>query len=210
MTNEFLLNCLKKMYPDARCELDFTSDFSLLCAILLSAQTTDKQVNKITPSLFAKYPDAICMKNASLTDLEEIIRPLGLAKSKSKYLLNLATSLVEKFDGKVPTSVSDLETLPGVGHKTACVFMAEFYGEPHVAVDTHVRRVSNRLGLVKTDDVLKIEKELEKRFDKKDYISLHLGLLFLGRYRCKSKAPNCMDCLLKNECEEYKNANKDE
>ncbi len=208
MKPEELIKVLYEMFPDARCELDFTDDFSLLCAILLSAQTTDKQVNKITPILFQRFSTPKLMMKASLNELEDIIRPLGLAKNKSKYLSNLATSIELEFDGKVPNDVKILETLPGVGHKTACVFMAEYYNEPHIAVDTHVQRVSNRLGLVDSDNVLKTEKELERIFKKEDYIKAHLGLLFLGRYLCKSKNPGCDKCGLKDFCKFGKNYEK--
>lgn len=202
MNREFLLEQLNLMYPDARCELDYTTPFSLLAAIMLSAQTTDKQVNKFTPLLFAKYKTIKSLANANQEDVETIIKPLGLAKNKSKYLKNLATIIHEKYHDIVPTNVKVLETLPGIGHKTACVFMAEYYNEPHVAVDTHVKRVSNRLGLVDSDDVLAIEHALEAYFKKEDYIKAHLGLLFLGRYLCKSKNPSCDKCLLKHECKE--------
>lgn len=205
MSPKELIDKLYQMHPDARCELEYQDDFTLLAAILLSAQTTDKQVNKITPSLFANYPTAEALSNACYDDVVAIIRPLGLAKNKAKYLISLAKAISDEYDGKVPRSVDELERLPGVGHKTASVFMAEFYGEPHVAVDTHVLRVSNRLGLATSDDVKKVERCLEEYFDREDYIKAHLGLLFLGRYTCKSQNPDCQSCLLKEICKEYKN-----
>ena len=193
---------LRNMFPNASCELNYSNDYTLLIAIILSAQTTDKQVNKITPALFNKYPDVYSLKDADISDVIEIIKPLGLAKNKSRYITKLAEILALK-GGIIPKNIKELEKLPGVGHKTACVFMSEYYKEPHIAVDTHVFRVSNRLGIVDAKTVTETEKGLEKLFDKDEYIDTHLRLLFLGRYICKSIKPLCEKCNLKECCKEW-------
>lgn len=198
-----LLDSIYKMYPDASCSLDYTDAFTLLCAIMLSAQTTDKHVNQITPKLFLKYKTPECMAAASMDDIIEIIKPLGLAKSKAKYLIELSKMIVNKYDSVIPKDIKELETLPGVGHKTASVYLSEIYHEPHIAVDTHVFRVSNRLGIASASNVTKTEKDLMDYFEEEDYIKAHHGLLFLGRYCCLSKNPKCNECDLKIYCKEW-------
>ena len=200
MKKEYILESLKEMIPNPKCELDYNSDYTLLIAILLSAQTLDKNVNKITPILFNKYPTLIDLKNAQLEDLEQIIKPIGLSKNKSKSVKNLATILVDKYESKIPTSREILSTLPGVGNKTSGVFLVEYYNQNFIPVDTHVKRVSYRLGLVnEDDDVDKIEKELTSIFET-DLALLHQRLVLFGRYICKSKNPDCTNCKFNKKC----------
>ena len=200
MKKEYILESLKEMIPNPKCELDYNSDYTLLIAILLSAQTLDKNVNKITPILFNKYPTLVDLKNAQLEDLEQIIKPIGLSKSKSKSIKNLATILVDKYESEIPTSREVLSTLPGVGNKTSGVFLVEYYNQNFIPVDTHVKRVSYRLGLVnEDDDVDKIEKELTSIF-KTDLALLHQRLVLFGRYICKSKNPDCTNCKFNKKC----------
>ncbi len=186
------------MHPNARCELIYNNNFEFLIAVLLSSQTTDKHVNKITPILFNKFNSFEDIHEDNYDEIYEIIRPLGLAKNKTKNIIKLCSQLQEL--GSIPQSVRELEKLSGVGHKTACVYMMEIYKEPHIAVDTHVLRVSNRLGLSNSDNPLIVEKDLENRYEKDEYIKVHHSFLFLGRYTCKSINPSCNECLLNNMC----------
>lgn len=190
-----------KMYPNASCELNYNNPFELLIAVTLSAQTTDKAVNKVTAILFERYKTVIDLANASLLDLEEIIKPLGLSKTKSKYIKEIALKIHNDYSDLVPKDIEALKSLPGVGRKTANCVLAEAFKEPHIAVDTHVFRVSKRLGIVDEDSsFLECEKKLESLFDKKDWIKLHHTFLFLGRYTCKSQKPDCKNCLLNSGC----------
>lgn len=186
------------MYPNAKCELNYTSNFSFLVAVILSSQTKDINVNKITPILFKKYPTIESLSLASSSELEEIIRPLGLSKTKSINLIKLSKEILEL--GKIPDNIVDLQKLSGVGNKTACVYMQEIYKEPHIAVDTHLKRVSNRLGLSFEDNPIKIQSDLEKRYDKSLWINVHHTFLFLGRYTCLAKNPKCTECRLNDIC----------
>ena len=196
-----ILDKIYEMYPNAGCELIYHNQFEFLCAVLLSAQTTDKAVNKITPKLFEKYPDAFKMAKANQNDLIEILKPLGLAINKSKYLINLATDLVEKYSGEIPTERKDIESLSGVGRKTCNVYLAQIHQIPNIAVDTHVHRVTQRLGLVKEkSSVLETENQLKLIIDKNEWIKAHHAFLFLGRYTCKSKNPDCINCKLNEIC----------
>lgn len=188
------------LFPDAHCELQYFNDFSFLIAVLLSAQTTDKKVNVVTKELFVSYPDVKSLSGANLEDLIRILKPLGLANTKAKNIKKLATILLEKYDGNVPTTRNEIESLPGVGRKTCNVFLSEIYQIPNFAVDTHVLRVSNRLGLVDSNDVLEVEKELKAIFDEKDWIKLHHQFIFFGRYLCKAKNPECFRCPFKEIC----------
>ena len=197
-----ILDLIYEMFPNPHCELEYHDDFSFLCAVLLSAQTTDKAVNLVTKPLFLKYPTAYELSKANDNDLIPILKPIGLMKNKSKYLINLSKVLVEKYNGMVPHDFNELIKLPGVGRKTANVFLAEIDKRPAIAVDTHVNRVSFRLGLSSSvDNVLKTEEELEEKFSKADWIKVHYGLLFMGRYKCLSKNPKCDDCKLREICQ---------
>lgn len=201
MKNKEILDLIYKMFPNPHCELEYFDDFSFLCAVVLSAQTTDKAVNLVTKPLFLKYPTIFDIASSSEDELIPILRPIGLMKNKSHYLIKISKAIVEGYGGKVPHDFNELIKLPGVGRKTANVFLAEIDKRPAIAVDTHVNRVSYRLGLSSSiDNVLKTEHELEAGFDEKDWIKVHYGLLFMGRYKCLSKNPKCSDCNLKSIC----------
>ena len=201
MENKEILDLIYKMFPNPHCELEYFDDFSFLCAVVLSAQTTDKAVNLVTKPLFLKYPTVFDIASSSEDELIPILRPIGLMKNKSHYLIKISKAIVAGYGGKVPHDFNELIKLPGVGRKTANVFLAEIDKRPAIAVDTHVNRVSYRLGLSSSiDNVLKTEHELEAGFDEKDWIKVHYGLLFMGRYKCLSKNPKCSDCNLKSIC----------
>lgn len=205
---EFIQSYLDEILPDAKCSLDFANPFQCLCAVMLSAQTTDKSVNLVTPSLFDAYPDAKAMAVANPEDIESYIRSIGLYRNKAKNLVGLSKAIVERFDGKVPTKKELLVSLPGVGIKTANVVLAECYGVPAMAVDTHLSRVSKRLGLAnEKDEPVVIEKKLERRFPKDKWIKLHHQMIWFGRLKCKAISPECSDCKLSGFCKEFKKKN---
>ena len=194
---EKILNYLDELFPNAHCELTYHNHFELLIAIVLSAQTTDVKVNNVTPILFAKYPTPNELANANILDVVNILMPLGLANNKAKNIIATANILKDK---EIPTTREELVKLPGVGRKTANVFLAEGLKVNAFAVDTHVSRVANRLQLSKSDDPLVIEKDLTNYFDGEDWIKLHHQFIFFGRYFCKAKNPNCKECKLKEHC----------
>ncbi len=203
-----VINYLDELIPDARCELNYTKDYELLMAVMLSAQTTDKRVNMVTKDLFSKYPSLEDIKNADLKDLESIIRPIGTYTKKAKNLKEIATKLLVEQNGIVPNDRVFLESLSGVGRKTTNVVLANLFNEPFIAVDTHVSRVSKRLGFAKeTDDPLKIEMKLNKKFPKNKLNRLHHQLVLFGRYYCKAQNPLCENCELKDICKYKKNRN---
>lgn len=188
------------LFPDPKCELNYNCDYELLMAIVLSAQTTDKRVNSVTSELFNKYDSLEKLSNASLDDLERILRPIGFRK-KASYIKEIASILHNEFNDSVPKDREVLMKFPGVGRKTINVFLSEFYGEAAIAVDTHVERVSKRLKLAyKNDDVLKVEKKLMKKFPCEEWGKIHLQLVLFGRYYCKAIKPLCDDCKLKDIC----------
>ena len=200
---DFYLENTIKMFPNAGCELIYHNPFEFLVAVSLSAQTTDKAVNKITAILFDKYKSIQSLANANYNDVYNIIKPLGLASNKTKNLINLSKEI--NLLGYIPNNIMDLTKLSGIGIKTANVYMAEIYKEPHIAVDTHVFRVSKRLGLINDNDNVSIcQYKLEKRYEKEYWIKVHHSFLFLGRYLCKSIKPNCKECLLKEKCKYFK------
>ena len=195
-----ILDYLDELFPDPKCELNYNKDYELLIAIMLSAQTTDKRVNEVTEILFNKYDNLIKLKEAKIKDIEEIIKPIGTYKKKSIFLHEIAKSLVDN-NCIVPNDRKFLENLPGVGRKTVNVFLSNIYNEPYIAVDTHVKRVSKRLGLAKqNDDVYKVEKKLEKKIPKEKRAKAHHQLVLFGRYHCKAMKPNCLNCKLKDIC----------
>ena len=198
-----ILNYLATLYPNAQCELTYHKDYELLIAIVLSAQTTDKSVNKVTPKLFQKYKTLKELSTSSLQEIEEIIREIGTYKKKSIFIKEIATKLVNDYQGKVPNNRKYLESLPGVGRKTTNVFLSEYYHIPALAVDTHVNRVSKRLGLAKKEDSIeKVEEKLKRKIPKKECIKTHHRFIFFGRYFCKAKNPNCQECKIKYLCSE--------
>lgn len=194
---------LDELFSDPKCELNYTKDYELLIAIMLSAQSTDKRVNSVTPILFEKYSSLNDLKNADITDLESIIRPVGSFRKKSLYIKGISRMLDEECNGVVPTDREYLESMPGIGRKTTNVFLSEFYNYPEIAVDTHVERVSKRLGLApKNSDVLKVERCLQRKFKKDLWSRRHLQLVLFGRYYCKAVKPECSNCKLKDLCKE--------
>ena len=202
MTNR-IEEYLDELLNEPKCELNYTKDYELLIAIMLSAQSTDKRVNSVTPILFEKYPSLSDLKNADISDLEDIIRPVGSFRKKSLYIKGIARMLDEECDGVVPTDREYLESMPGIGRKTTNVFLSEFYNYPAIAVDTHVERVSKRLGLCpKNSDVLKVERCLQRKFKKELWSRRHLQLVLFGRYHCKAVKPECGNCKLQDLCKE--------
>ena len=191
---------LEAMHPEAACALDHRSNYELLIAVVLSAQTTDVSVNKVTPALFEKYPTPYDLAQADPGDVAEIIKTIGLYKNKSVNIVKLAGKLTEDFEGEVPADFDKLVSLPGVGRKTANVIMAEAFGEPAIAVDTHVFRVSNRIGLTDAKDVDNTEEQLKKRLPKKQWIRAHHLLIFHGRKICHARKADCNSCGLNEIC----------
>ena len=196
-----ILDELKKEYPDAECALNHRNLYELLVAVSLSAQTTDKSVNETTPALFKKYPTPKKLSEANLKDVETIIKRIGMYKTKSKNIVGLANALVEKYDGEVPNEYDALVSLPGVGRKTANVVLSVGFGEQRIAVDTHVFRVSNRIGLVHEKDVLSTEESLMKTIPHDRWSESHHSLIFHGRNCCHARKPNCSECVINGLCE---------
>lgn len=199
-----ILDYLDELYPNPKCELEYTKDYELLIAIVMSAQTTDKRVNMVNKVLFKKYQSVKELSEASLEDIEKIIKPIGTYKKKAVFIKEIATKLINDNIKVIPNDREYLSTFPGVGRKTINVFLSVIYNEPLVAVDTHVNRVSKRLKLAKDgDDVLEVEKKLMKKIPKDKWNKVHHQLVFFGRYKCKSISPICTDCKLKDICKYY-------
>ena len=198
-----ILNTFDEMFPDARFVLNHSNNLELLVAVMLSAQTTDESVNKLTSHLFQKYKTVDDYANASLPELESDLHSIGLYRNKAKNIKAMAMALQARFNGVVPASHDALISLPGVGRKTANVVMAEGFGYPAIAVDTHVERISKRLGFAKPDDtVLTVEKKLMKTIPKNRWIKTHHQMIFFGRYHCKAMSPHCKECPLVDLCKE--------
>lgn len=195
-----ILDRLEEMHPEASCALDFGTRFQLLSAVMLSAQTTDVSVNKVTPMLFAKYPTAEAMAEADPLEVQEIIKTIGLYKNKSKNIVALSKMLVADFGGEVPGNFDDLVKLPGVGRKTANVVLAEGFGQARIAVDTHVFRVSNRIGLTCASTPDGVENTLMERLPEEQWTRAHHLLIFHGRKVCHARRPECGNCLLSGLC----------
>ncbi len=192
---------LDELFEKPKCELLYTNDYELLIAIVLSAQSTDKRVNLVTPILFKRYPSLRKLSNAPINDLETLLKPIGSYHKKAEYVKKIATILDTKYGGVVPTSRKKLEQFPGVGRKTVSVFLSEYYDIPAFAVDTHVERLSKRLKLAKTvDNVVEVEKKLKRIFPKEEWGKRHLQLVLFGRYYCKAVKPECEHCKLKEIC----------
>ena len=199
---EEIMKTLDLMFPDARCELIYHNSYELLVAIMLSAQTTDKAVNKVTPALFLEFPSIEALAQADYSSIENCIRSLGLFRNKAKNLKLMAHDVITHYNGEIPKDFNSLTSLPGVGRKTANVFLAEFYQIPRVPVDTHVERVTKRLGIVpKEASVFETEKKIMEVFPMDKWIKLHHQFIFLGRYVCKALNPNCCLCRLANICQ---------
>lgn len=197
---KFILDTLEKMYPDARCELEFGSPFELLVATILSAQCTDKRVNEVTRVLFADYNTPERFASLDYRELEQMIFSCGFYRNKARNIIDCSRKLLTDFGGKVPNDFDSLLSLPGVGRKTANVVMANAFGGDNIAVDTHVFRVSRRFGFSDGKTPFDVEKDLMALFDKSRYSFAHHLLIFHGRYRCKSQSPRCGECPLAGEC----------
>ncbi|GAB6637721.1 endonuclease III [Streptococcus uberis] len=201
-----IMAIIADMFPEAKGELEWEKPYQLLIAVILSAQTTDKAVNKVTPFLWAKYPNLEDLASANLTDVELILKSIGLYKTKARNIIKTAQILVDNYNGQVPKTHKELETLPGVGRKTANVVLGEVYAIPGIAVDTHVSRVAKRLNISSQDaDVKEIEADLMQKIPKKDWVISHHRLIFFGRYHCLAKNPKCGVCPLQTYCLYYKN-----
>ena len=196
-----ILSYLDELFPNPKCELNYNKDYELLIAICLSAQTTDKRVNKVTSILFNKYKTIENLANADISDIESIIRELGSYRKKSIYVKEIATKLLKDNILVIPNDREYLESFPGVGRKTVNVFLGMIYNEPTIAVDTHVERVSKRLGLAnKNANVLEVEKSLQKKIPKEKLVKTHHELVLFGRYYCKAVKPLCNNCKLVSIC----------
>lgn len=196
-----LLDYLDEILPTAKCELLYTKDYELVIAVMLSAQTTDKSVNAVTPILFKKYPTLDALYNAPLEDIEEIIKPIGLYKNKAKNLKGIVKDLKERFNSVVPSDKEQLMTLPGVGNKTAGVIRAEIFQIPDLPVDTHILRISKRLNLAKKDDEpIDVERKLKKIIPEERWIKSHHQLIHFGRYYCMARSPKCENCKISDMC----------
>lgn len=205
MSGEEIVYEIEKIFPNAQCELDHESTFQLLIAVVLSAQTTDASVNKVTPALFTRYPDPFSLAKADLEDVEGYIRTIGLYHSKAKNIIALSKDLVEKFDGVVPSTYKELQSLAGVGRKTANVVRSVAFDIPSFAVDTHVDRVSKRLGLAKVDDsVEKVEEKLKRKIPRALWNQAHHDFIFFGRYFCTARHPKCQECPFTRFCQNEK------
>jgi endonuclease-3 len=195
-----MMSKLCALYPDAHCELDFSSTFQLLTAVILSAQTTDVGVNKCTPSLFERFPNAKALAEADLNEVKELIRPTGYYNAKATNIQKCAQALVANFGGEVPQTLEELTTLPGVGRKTANVVLGVAYGKPGWTVDTHVQRLVRRLGFTPETDPVKIEFALQKVFPKQDWSKYSITLIWHGRRLCFARNPDCTNCPINNLC----------
>jgi endonuclease III len=195
-----VLEGLKLEYPDAKTELDYGTPFQLLIATILSAQATDKSVNAATPGLFKKYPTAKKLAKADLETVENLIRTIGLYRNKAKNIIATAVTLEQNFEGEVPNDFEAIQTLPGVGRKTANVVLSNAYGRPGIAVDTHVGRLARRLGFSKEDHPDKVEHDLEQLFPDSEWIFLHHALILHGRRICDARKPRCDACSLLEHC----------
>ena len=195
---------LDEEFANVGCELHYKKDYELLIAVMLSAQTTDVAVNSVTDFLFSKYDSLEKLNEASLEEIENIIKPIGLYKNKAKHLKNIVAALLNECDGVVPSDIKQLTKLPGVGNKTACVTRAEIFKIPEFPVDTHVLRISKRLSLcLPSDEPIDCEKKLKKTFDKENWIKLHHQFIHFGRVTCKAQNPLCEKCRIKEFCNKH-------
>ncbi|CUU45830.1 endonuclease III [Clostridium beijerinckii] len=203
-----IVDILKETYPDAKCELNYETPLQLLIATILSAQTTDKKVNEVTKDLFRDYPDLDSLLTLTNEELEERIKQIGLYRNKSKNLILMFNQLKEKFNGEVPKTMEEITSLAGAGRKTANVVLSNAFNMPSIAVDTHVFRVSNRLKLADSENVLEVEKQLQKELPKKEWTLMHHLLIFHGRRCCSARNPKCGECPIKDLCSYDNKTNK--
>lgn len=196
-----IIKRLQQEYPDAKIALKFNNAYELLVATILSAQSTDKKVNEITPELFKKYPDVYALASADIADVERIIKPTGFFRQKAKYIVNAARQIVERFDGRVPDTMEELTSLPGVARKTANIILANAFNKVEgIAVDTHVKRLANRLGLSSEKDPEKIERDLLAKIPRRYWYAVNYLLIEHGRAVCKAPRPKCDKCVLADLC----------
>lgn len=191
---------LARLYPEPRISLDFSSPWQCLVATILSAQCTDERVNRTTPELFQRFPDVSAIAHAPLAEIQRLVQPTGFFRQKSRALQAAARTILEKFGGEVPSRMVELLTLPGVGRKTANVLLGHVFAQPGLVVDTHVRRVSSRLGLARESEPDKIERELQKLRPPQDWTAFSMRLILHGRRVCHARAPRCVACLLRPDC----------
>ncbi len=203
MTNAEIVKNFNKLFPDARCELDYKTPYELLVAVILSAQCTDKRVNIVTKELFKKYNTPQAMLSLSQSQLEEKIHSCGFFRNKAKNILQASSDIINRFNGQVPSNFDDLCSLSGVGRKTANVMVSEAFNGDAFAVDTHVLRVSNRLGIANSNDPNKVEFILKDFFAQKDWSRLHYQMVLFGRYKCKAIKPGCEGCPFQSICKYY-------
>ena len=204
-----IIKILKEFYPDAICSLNFRNPFEMMISVMLAAQCTDERVNKTTPSLFAKYSTPELMAEADIKDLEEIIHPCGFYKNKAKNVKACCKKILDEFNGEVPNNMKDLQSLPGVGRKSANVIMLEAFHNPQgIAVDTHAKRISNRIGFSKQEEPEKVEQDLLKQIPKEYYYDVNHLLVWHGRKTCDSRKPKCDECPVKEFCNKYNGENK--
>ncbi|MDY3240460.1 MAG: endonuclease III [Anaerovoracaceae bacterium] len=196
-----ILDRLEMQYPDAECALHHENVFQLIVAVALSAQTTDKSVNQVTPALFRKYPDPASLAAADVSEVEACLKRIGMYRTKAKNIIGMAKVLTAEYDGQVPEDYDALVSLPGVGRKTANVVLSVGFGEQRIAVDTHVFRVANRIGLVHEKDVLKTELALMDRIPQERWSRTHHSLIFHGRQCCDARKPDCEHCAVSEFCE---------
>lgn len=203
MKVEEILQYLDEMYPDAHCELVHHNNYEMAVAVILSAQTTDASVNKVTPELFRRFPDLQSLAEGSLKDIEDCIRQLGLYRNKAISIRGFARSVINNYDGVIPHTMEELTTLPGVGRKCANVILSECFHVPALAVDTHVSRIAKRLGLAyQKDDVNTIERKLKRKIPEERWTKTHHQMIFFGRYKCHARNPQCDNCPFLTICHE--------
>ena len=200
---------LEELFPNPRCELEYSKDYELLIAVVLSAQTTDKRVNQVTRLLFERYPSLEALATADLEEVAEILKPIGTFHKKAVFVQKIAKVLLEEYNGHVPNDPVSLQKMPGVGRKTTNVVLSNLYDYPAIAVDTHVERVSKRLGFCKeSDDVRKVEVKLQKLYAKRNWARRHHQMVLFGRYHCKAMKPECDQCKMKEACGYVQKLNK--
>lgn len=205
MTPDEILDHMERLFPNAHCELNHETPFQLLVAVVLSAQATDASVNRVTPALFSRWPDAQSLKDAPLEEVEQVLKSIGLYHSKSKNIIALSGVLCEQMDGQVPSTFEELQSLPGVGRKTANVVRSVAFDIPSMAVDTHVERIAKRLGLAKPeDDVSKVEEKLRRKLPRARWNKAHHAMIFFGRYFCTARSPKCTECPFSAMCKKEK------
>lgn len=198
-----LIDKVDKLYENPKCELEFSSTYELLVAVILSAQCTDKRVNTVTRELFKEFNTPSKMITLSQAELEEKIKACGFFHNKARHILEASKDIIEKFNGNVPSNKNDLKSLAGVGEKTANVVLSMAFNVPAIAVDTHVFRVSNRLGLASANNVIHTQKQLEKNIPREKWTKFHYALVLHGRYVCKARKPLCSECKLSSWCKYY-------